>query len=766
MMSSTNSPSQAHDAENHLAHGLRSELRERLLGVATMDRPLRIATAVTFAGLIAAAVSIAAREVKAPAVSLGTVDNVQVTLSAPLFAVALVLLCLGLGFVVASVLLATPVVASVGTVLLVALVGWATGVLGIAGLNVLLPGWARWVTRGLLAAMLLGGLVVLLIRRGRHGDAADDRRLRLVVLIVACVLFGGYFLVLWSASPTINGLTLFPQTVSLLMGDVALLATPLLMIASVDFGEWGKFGVERISRHRRASGDEPAAPRRRVVGSVVASVVAIVFGFVILRGSAGHRLWGFTEALMLLLAGIGLLLLGGRALRVSRFEWPKALSFAALFGVSATITWLVAAGAGAATGAYAVPPLPPVTAQGDYTSSANVQSVTGTTGFTALIPLGWTFTSDAASKLDYVKNTFPDGSAVLLAGFVASAGTTLAALETELTTTQVGGTSSDQGWTKASVQPQAGGSAFIWLRTESGGQERGFFGDATGANAATELAQLEAIVRTVRTSDQTPATLATVLAANGGLAVDDAQAQHRTDLIKAFGIGIELALTLAGLALFAIFGRRWSATWRTLVMVFATITVVTLLATVSALGRVLAGPAATWPVLTVGGLLAAAAVLAAVAIGIASRSRAAWADRLLAALPGMLGAIIALAAINELYDAALGAATVPAWAAILILAAVGWDIVASGETITNLASTTFPRSTRVLAYFGYILVLAAAMVFYSGQVSSATGRPVTDLFFEPEATTQSALFRIGFPLLLTLFLLQIASPKRQAVPHG
>src|SRR5665213_3538182 len=358
MVFETKLPPQAPDAENHDAHGLRSELRERFLAVATMDRPLRIATAVTFAGLLAAAVSIAVREVRASPVSLGAVNNVQVSLSAPLFGVALVLLCLGLGYVVAAVVLAARVIAVVGTGLLILLVGWPTGVLGIGGLNTVLPVWAQWVTRGLLAAILVGALVVILIRRGRHGDAVSDRTLRLVVLTAACLLFGIYFFVLWTASPVINGLTLFPQTVSLLMTDVALLATPLLMIASIDFGEWGKFGVQRLSHSRSARNRTSAAPRRRIVASVITCAVAIVFGFVILRGSVGDRVWGFAEALILLLAAIGILVLGGRVLRVSRFEWPRALNFAALFGVCAIITWPIAAGAGAAAGAFAVPPLP------------------------------------------------------------------------------------------------------------------------------------------------------------------------------------------------------------------------------------------------------------------------------------------------------------------------------------------------------------------------------------------------------------------------
>ncbi|HEX3680738.1 MAG TPA: hypothetical protein VHU90_13535 [Galbitalea sp.] len=740
------------------------ELRERLLSVATMDLPLRIATIVTFAGLLVAAVAIATREVKAPPVSLGVVGGAQVTLSAPLFGIVLALLCCGLGYLVSAAVLSTRVVAIVGVLAFTILIGWATGVLGLGGLNAVLPAWAEWLTRGLLVTILIGTVVVLLVRGGRHGDAASDARMRLVVLCGSCALFGGYFLVLWIASPVMNGLTLFPQTVSLLMTDVAILATPLLMIASIDFGEWGKFGAESMSRLRVVRAARTGWRSRRNIVTVVLCTGAIIFGFAILRGSFVDRFWGFVAALVLTAFALAILVLGGRALRVSRFEWPRALSFAAVFSVCTIITWIIAPGAGAAIGAFALSPAPAVTTQGDYTATASVHSESGISGFTALVPLGWSFASDKVNRIDNMSNVYPSGLKVGMSGLVAPAGTTMRELDSAIHATQVGAVSRDDSWMTASVRPQGGGTGRVWIRTESSGQVRVFYGAASGPGTPTALSSFEAIVRTVRTGDEAPATLASVLAGNGGLAELDNATEHHADLIQMVAIGFELALAIVALALLAIFGRRWSATLRMAILFFAGITTITLVATVAAIGRVVGGPTTSWPALTVGGLLAASGIIGGAAVVVGLRSRAAWADRLLVALPGLLGAIIALAAVNELYDAALGAASIPAWAAILILAAAGWDIVASGEALTNLSSRTFARSTRVLAYFGYVLVLAAAMVFYSGQVSSVTGHPVTVLFFEPESTTQSALFRVGFPLLLVLFLLRVAAPSALARP--
>jgi hypothetical protein len=746
--------------------GWRAEFRERLLSVATMDRPLRVATAATVVGLVVAAAAIAARSVNAPPVSLGTIGGVQMTLGAPLFVVALVLLSLGCGHVLSGAVLARPVVAAIGILSLTFLIGWATGVTGIGGFNTVLPAWAQWFTRGLLVAILVGAVAVILLRRGRHGDAVEDRGLRLVILGVGCVLFGAYFFVLWIASPVLNGLTLFPQTVTLLMANVALVATPLLMIAAIDFGELGEFGATRLERIRIPRNRELDTGRRGNITAIVACAVAVVFGFIILGGSAGDRLWAFAEALILLLVALAIMLFIGRALRLSRFRWPKALSFAALFSVCAIITWVIAPSVAATVGAFAAPPTPSVTARGDYTAAANVHSESGMTGFTALVPVGWSVVPDKVNRVDRINNLFPSGLKVVLLGLVVPPGTTMGALEAAVHATQRGVTSTDHGWIKASVSPPSGGGGAIWMRAESGGQVRVFYGVADGPSATTGLEQLEAIVRTVRTAQQPPASLASVLAKNGGLATVDRAAHHRDDIIQTVAIGFELAIAIVAIVLFVAFGRRWSSTWRTTVLFFGAIAIITLIASVSAIGRVLFGPGTTWPVLTIGGLVAAAGVVGLAVVWVASRSRAPWTDRMLSALPGMIGSILALAAINELYDVALGAASVPAWAAILILVAVGWDILASGGTMTNLSSRTFPRSTRVLAYFGYILVLAAAMVFYSGQLSSATGQPVTDAYFEPESTTQSALFRVALPLLLILSLLRTVSSNSSNEEEG
>jgi hypothetical protein len=98
------------------------------------------------------------------------------------------------------------------------------------------------------------------------------------------------------------------------------------------------------------------------------------------------------------------------------------------------------------------------------------------------------------------------------------------------------------------------------------------------------------------------------------------------------------------------------------------------------------------------------------------------------------------------------------WAAITLLIAMGWDITLSGESFTNHGGRHAPRATRVLCFLGYVLLLAATVLFYSAQKAVTTGAG-TEAFFEPEAVTMAGLFRLGLPVALLLFLLRLGSGR-------
>ena len=755
-------PTAAGDTESST---MREVFRDRRIAVRTMDVPLRIATASTIAGLLGAAVLIWLRGAAAPQVALGVTAGAQVTLSLPLFVATMVLLSVGCGLLVSGALFARLVVAIVGLVCLTALIGWTTGILGIGGYLVPLPDWASWATRIALGLVWVVAAGTLWFRRGRHGDAGEDRGLRIAVMIVVAALFGGYFFILWVASPIINGLTLFPQSVNLLMKDVGLLATPMLMIAAVDFGEWGELSAQRLAslpvlRH-------PAGRSRRRVYIVPAGLasVALVYGLFFENGTPLERVWIVGQSVILLGIVVAILIAVARMGRISRGAWPTKLGFSALFCVCALVTWGGGVSTAALSGALTAPPQPPVSAQGDYTPTASVHSITGLSGFTALVPVGWATLPDTTNNLDKFTNLFPDGTLIDLLGFSAGTGTMQQAVAA-VKATPIGPPTTDGPWTKQLITPSIGGKGAIWLQA-AGSAKQLFYGVAKGKSADLALDTGEAIVRTYRAPGQPAATLAMILTKNGSASKADVASQRSADTVPALRAGFDLVTAIVALLALLVFGRRWSLMWRLAVLVYMAVAAVALIASSASIGRVLFGAGATWPVMTVGGILGASGIVGLVALAVAARIRSGWAGRLPHVIAGVLGTVIVLGIIYQLYEVALTASETPQWAAILILVAVGWDIMMSGETMTNLSSRTFPRSTRVIAFYGYILILAATMIYFSGQLSVATGRAVTEPFFDPEAITQSALFRIGFPVLLLLFLVRFTGRSSEnALPIG
>lgn len=748
----------------HDATSLRNIVRERRIDVRGMDLPQRIATGVTVAGLVGSATLIWLRQVSAPQVSLGVSAGEQVTLAVPLFAATLALLCVGFAFLVSGALFARRAVAIVGMVGLTALIAWTTGILGIGGYSVVLPAWASWATRIILGAVWVVAALTLMMRRGRHGDAAQDSRLRIAVVVSVTALFGGYFLILWAASPVLNGLTLFPQSVNLLMTDVALLATPMLLIAAVDFGEWGELGAQQLSR-LGVLGHTVRSQRRVYLIPAVLASGALVYGVVLANGTPGQRLLAIAQSGVLLAIVLAILLAILKGRRAVGGAWPRTLGFAALFSICALVTWGGGASVAAFSGALAEPAQPPVTPAGDYTPTASVRSVTGVSGFTALIPVGWQLKPDPADDIDNISNVFPDKTVVDLVGASLDAGTTLTQFITAVSATPVGASTREGDWQKQPIETKSGDKGIIWMQTAPGPEEA-FYGAAKGASSDSALTTLQAIVRSFRSPTQTPATLATMVAANGTASRSNAASDRRADIVHALEAAFSVLTALVALFALLLFGRRWPSMWRLAILVYAGIASVTLVASAASVGRVLFGAATAWPVLTISGLVGAAGIAGIIVIAIAARSRSGWAERLPRAVTGILGVVIMLAVVHQLYGLALAAEEIPQWAAILILAAAAWDITMSGDTMTNLSSLSFPRSTRVVAFYGYTLILAAALVYYSGELSAATGRAVSETFFDPDSTTQSALFRIGFPVLLLLFLLRVvargAAPTR---PH-
>lgn len=92
--------------------------------------------------------------------------------------------------------------------------------------------------------------------------------------------------------------------------------------------------------------------------------------------------------------------------------------------------------------------------------------------------------------------------------------------------------------------------------------------------------------------------------------------------------------------------------------------------------------------------------------------------------------------------------------ALLLLLAILWDVTMSGSAITNADGHIFPRSARVLLFFGYVMLVTSGILFFSSARVEETGA-ATELQFDSDLYPRLGLTALGIPLLVTLFLARV-----------
>lgn len=129
----------------------------------------------------------------------------------------------------------------------------------------------------------------------------------------------------------------------------------------------------------------------------------------------------------------------------------------------------------------------------------------------------------------------------------------------------------------------------------------------------------------------------------------------------------------------------------------------------------------------------------------------------------LLIAAAALALISVLdwvFAKAIGVGTELSWAqAVVILIALSWDVLMSGETITNPAGRWFPRESRVMLFLGFIGFVATAVLFYSSQFEAETGVRSESLF-ESEGWPRFGITFLGIPLVAFFVVAAIQATAR------
>jgi hypothetical protein len=736
----TNSPKAADDTPN-----LRTLFAERRISLRTMDAPLRLATGGAGASMIGAIALVALRDAGGVQVVLPVTQGVRTTLSGALFVSALVLMALGFGYLTTGAVLAHRNLALAAVLVLTGVLGFETGVFGIGGIVAPLPPWARLTTRLLLAGIWALAIAATLVRRGRPGDAGQDAKLRTVLLIAYCGLYGGYLLVLRGASPNVNGLDNFPISVNLLMLGAAMLSLPILQIAAVDFGEWGQLTGERLLR---AAGRTTGAAFRSMVPGL-GCLTLLVIAWVTQRGTAPRRLVSLGHGVLVFAAAVFVLLLVGRVLRLGRQNWPRTLNFGGLLAVTAVTAFLIAPVSAALTGRLAMHPAAAISRGGFYTGAANVRTLGAPAGASLLVPTGWQ--SSTGNGNDTYFDIDPNlGPLVLTVARGRIGAATLPSIVSGLGR-PLGPAVPDGPMTRLELVPRSPVTTSIaWLEPIPGASE-GYLlvGSSRGSDQPGAVAQFEAIAHSFRLPGVTPARIPSVSADQTSAAAQQA-ADDRLETVSDLMRG---ALAVIGLILLFAFGRGWPGGVRATLLLFGTVTLFTTVTFANALGRVLDGPGATWPTLGVTGVLAGIGVLGLLMLGLAATQARPWARRLPANLTALTGGIIALRLLDTLYTNALTASRAAVWAAVILLLAITWDVAMSGESMTNRASKYLPRASRVLLFYGYVILLAAVVVYFTGQRSAGSGRIVAEAVLEPEAITQAALFGLAMPLLVLLFLL-------------
>lgn len=85
--------------------------------------------------------------------------------------------------------------------------------------------------------------------------------------------------------------------------------------------------------------------------------------------------------------------------------------------------------------------------------------------------------------------------------------------------------------------------------------------------------------------------------------------------------------------------------------------------------------------------------------------------------------------------------------AVILIVALLWDIAVSGEAITNVSGRIFPRDTRVLAFIGYILLVAATVLMYAS-LHNQRG-VLLESTFDAELWVKEGILFLGIPLTMT-----------------
>ncbi len=758
------------DAPEHEVHSLRQLFRERRISVRTMDGRLRLAVGAAAASLLGTVLLIALRDASAPDVALGRNGDVVTAVSTPLFIATLVLLALGLAYVLTGAVLASPPIAILALVVIMGEIALHTGAFGalLFGVDLfkILPTWSAWSARIDLVVITL--LAVGIVLYDRRRDAPPTRRsMRLTILAAFAALFGAFFLIVKIGSPDIGNLDLFPESISNFMLDIADLVTPLLFIAAVDFGEWGGLLGERVAAAVKVNRDKLLAP---IAGAL--ALALMIYGYARLDSKqwfAGMRVWTGVRTTLILAGTLLVMIVVGRALGLHKRRWPATLSVAGMFAAVALVLYIMAPLAGVIAGKFhgISTPTEQVTPDGRYTSAADITVERGGAGnlaYSALVPRGWIREDQKGGTVIWLEAALPGAKpGQFVKGlermivFPLTADPTPEQLAGGLKAPIIGSVE-HEGEFQVFDTKLSTGQVQLWLRSNGKGGSWVVEFNVSGVPQDRVEPTWKAIMETFRPGSEKPATL------EEEPAPPESQQQKASDHFQAATFYLLAPAALLFLLLIGFLGRRWAPRLVGAMLLFVMFVLAAILYFADEYARGVFGPNVHVPYVGQYGLYFSVGLLGFLAVFIPLRDPARR-RTLRVGLIGLLATVWTLVGMAALYDHALAASRIAIWAAIIVLVAIAWDVVMSGESMTNEGTRRIPRATRVLAFLGYVILVAATVLFYSGQQVVGTGQAAEPLF-EPEAITRNGLFRLAFPLAVLMFLLRFGREQASAPRSG
>lgn len=758
-----------HAVEHEVEHevtSLRRLFAERRLSIATMDRPLRVATAGAVASVIATVLLLALRDVGSSSVYLGRSQGAVTQIGQPLFVAVLVLISVGFGYVYTAVSLTSLWIATPVALLMTFGIGVYTGALGdlVGGLNIfgLVPTWVRWTDRAILVVLVLLCLGVRVLDHSRRREPPT----RILLVVAFAALIGAYLAIFRIGMPTLGGLNLYGATIDGILSSLVFLMWPILQVAAIDFGEWGQLTGERLT-HAVSRGREQVL---WITGIVVALLMA---GYGYYRLQDGY---GVVSRSTLLAALRGIVMLGLAVLvlaalfyglRLRRRPWRSGISFAALVGATALAGVILPDVVASMTGAFShLKPAEIATEKGQYAPGADVLTQRGSTGPTAFsfqVPRGWVVHNNG----NVVQANSYDGKG----GYERIAVALFPVADLSLVEQGFGVTpgepASFDGWDGTQFTSKGDVEGYLWLRPVANVNGSGtyvVYEAVQGAKFKLEPTTplFKAALSSFRGDAAAPAPLPPPEKES-----ETAQGlvNHRTALNVGIGAALAVIVVVIGLVVW----RRWRPQWVAAGLVLGVISLFTLLYEGDGIGHYLFGDSFHVPYLSRAGVMFGAGVLGLATV-LAVRARGQHGTRIgRLIISGVIGLEVAIAALELmmwLYGQALSAARISVWAAVILLVAVVWDVTMSGESMTNHGTSHLPRATRVLGFFGYTILLAGTVLFYTSEKVISTGH-AAESFFEPEDITRSALFRVALPVLLLAFFIRLARAQgsSRAVPE-